>query len=334
MSPHDYEPVEMRKELQQLAVDAEPPEAHRTAALASLDKVISSESPSDAPALAPVMPIGKKRRRTWILRVSAVAAVAAALFAVVVLPAEEVTSLENFARAIEPISNESLTGAVVERHALFRHINAVPFDIDDPLSEDTVVFLTEERTRRISDDGTWQVEERLVDIEFIMDVPPEAERAIEEDLHLGVTQTWTYPPDEDMIKARNKVSDDPETLERNIRSEIERWPNPDIPDSVEVFREVVGLHVSYILTPTERAATLRVLNGIPELITTTDGTTVTVQAEYEDLNGRETETATFDRDGWLIATSYFFHDGIAELIDEPVMASVSTFEPPVLIYDE
>lgn len=339
------------EELRRIGDYVEEPEDHSAAMAAGrerlrhhIEQTINGESVGetvgtiDPDASTPVAVAGRGRTR-WLSRrwtTGTAAAVAAALiaFAIIVLPAEQVTALGNLADVVETLPNESFINAATERHAAKQALDTAPVDIADPDSDMAVIIVTTDETRRTSVDGMIQVEIHTTGIEFLTDLPTGDQAAIEGLLGVGTTDTYTYPIDEEHRQRRQKVSDDPVTLEQNIRRDIERWGNPDVPDDIEVFEAIIDMHRVYILTPAERAATLHVLAGLPKLTSTADGTSVHVLADYETSLGSEQRTATFNDEGWLTAETHTYHDGVPDLIDGPVVGFDANYQPPTVFVND
>ncbi len=335
--------------LQRIADYVEEPEDHSAAMTAGrerlrhhIEQTINGESVGetvetiDPDAATPVAVAGRVRwlSRRWITGTAAAVAAALIAFAIIVLPAEQVTALGNLAEVVETLPNETFTNAATERHATKQALDTAPVNIADPDSDMAVIIVTTDETRRTSTDGMIQVEIHTTGIEFLTDLSSGDQAAIEEFLGIGTTDTYTYPIDEEHRQRRQKVSDDPITLEQNIRHDIERWGNPDTPDDIEVFEAIIDMHRVYILTPAERAATLHVLAGLPKLTSTADGTSVHVLADYETSLGREQRTATFNDEGWLTAETHHYHDGIPHLIDGPVVGFDANYQPPTVFVND
>ncbi|MEN8040683.1 MAG: hypothetical protein ABFR95_04180 [Actinomycetota bacterium] len=334
--------------LRRIAEYIETPDDHTAAMAAGRDQLRShieqsigsqqAEQPSSAvgtDAATAGQTVGRGRAgrlpRRWITGTAAAIAAAVVAFAIIVLPAEQVTALGTLAEVVETLPNDAFAGAAIERHTTSRWVDSAPIDVTDPDSEKAVFRVATEETRRTSTDDMIQVETHILGVEFLTDLTAEDEATIEELVGAGTVDTYTYPIDEDHQQRRQKLSDDPVTLEESIRRDIERWGNLDVPDDIEVFEAIIDIHRVYVLTPAERAATLHVLADLPELTSTADGTSVHVLADYETSLGREQRTATFDNEGWLTAETHTYHDGIPDLIDGPVLGFQATYKPPTSV---
>ena len=130
---------------------------------------------------------------------------------------------------------------------------------------------------------------------------------------------------------RSVLSSDADTVYQQLMASIAAHDDTATPGSTQILDEIIGLHTTFVLTPSERAATIAVLAMVDDLSVTTDGATVTVTSEYATEAGREVLTALFDGSGWLVGESLVLLDGVPGLTSERVQAYRATYAAPDVI---
>lgn len=260
---------------------------------------------------------------------SVIAVAALAVVSVLNSPAADAT-LDNLARAVEILPNEAFTGIAVERHTHTESLVIEPIDVTDPDLGLVGVIITTDETRRQSPDGIIQVETTITDATFITPVDTATQTEVANRIGVGTTETITAVLPDNVGVDRRLLSSDAKTVYQRLVLSIATDGDTSTPVSTQILDEIIALHTAFILTPSERAATIEVLAMVDDLIVETDGTTVTVTSKYVTEAGRELLTATYDRSGWLIRQSLTFLDGVPGLTSDPVPAYRAEFTPPDL----
>ncbi len=284
------------------------------------------------------VPLWNTQTRPWawravVMRIAVAASVIAvatlAVVGILNLPAADAT-LENLARAVELLPNEALTDVAVQRHAHTETLIIEPVDVTNPELGLVGVIVTTEETRRQSSDGIIQIETTITDAMFITPVDADTQAEIADRVGIGTTETVTAVLADNLGVDRQVLSSDAGTIHQRLLTSITADGDTSTPTSTQILDEIITLHKTFILTPSERAATIEVLAMIEDLIVNTDETTVTVTSEYVTETGREQLTGGFDQSGWLIAESLMLLDGIPGLTTGPVSEYAAKFTPPNL----
>lgn len=340
MSHRDNEQVEMLKDLRHLVVDAEPTEAHRAAAFAALDDAIASETGSSE-----VVPFEKKRRRSWRFRVGAIAAAAAAIAVIGggILATNQpltATGLNEVVQVIEPLPPESFTGASLERRTHYVHYWNMEF------SDGTRIVATQEveYVERVGDDGL--IERITTWHDPVAEDPSEQDELMElmtEDRpwDLGV-DTVVYPPHQHFEYL-------PETVEgwdEKLRGMYDTYvfmahsdaagTDPTPPRTYEFYalENITSVYHSQIPTGPQRSAMVNFLASLPNLDSVEEPDKIAFTADWGKECCVSTYSATFDRDGWMIADSSVFHEGGSEYGIVPGSGGWMTRTPWYEISDE
>ena len=258
---------------------------------------------------------------------SVIALAALAVVGVLNSPAADAT-LDNLARAVEILPNEAFTGVAVERHTHSETLVIEPIDVTDPDRGLVGVIVTTEEIRRQAPGGIIQIETTIMDATFITPIDGAAQSAVEIRIGVGTTETVTAVLPDNLGVDRQLLSSDAQTVYQHLVTSINTDGDLSTPVSTQILDEIIALHTTFILTPSERAVAIEVLAMVEGLNVEADEDSVTVTSEYVAEERREQLAAGFDRSGWLITHSLTFVDGVPRLTTDPVTVYTADLTPP------
>jgi hypothetical protein len=269
--------------------------------------------------------------RSALMRIAVAASVlavaAVAVVGVLNSPAADAT-LDRLARAVEILPNESFTGVAVERHTHAETLVIEPVDVTDPDHGLVGVIVITEEIRRQAPSGIIQIETTITDATFITPIDGATQSAVEMRIGVGTTETITAVLPDNLGVDRQLLSSDAQTVYQHLVTSITTDGDTSTPVSTQILDEIIALHTTFILTPSERAVTIEVLAMVDDVTVETSTAAVTVTSEYITETGQEQLTAGFNQSGWLILQSLTFLDGVPKLTTDPVPVYAAQLTPP------
>lgn len=272
-----------------------------------------------------------RHRRTWfvptVLAVAAVFVLAVSFAAVLwVIDSEPVTAIESIAQVVETLPQDQFGDATLVRSVAEERLTGIS-------SPDAEVMFIDAVTATERFDASGLVERTEVHGEPRLLNPDDSPflDLIRDDVSVGESKTVVYS----FLDSEEALflTESPDALGRVMRSQYERWANPEIPFQAYALDRITSMYITTFPTPPERAAMLTFIGSIEGLTQVASDNGVSVSYAYLGDQGAERRQLDFDSDGWLTGVTLTFVDGIAIAGVPPGTESTIRMTPPEVLDD-
>ena len=279
--------------------------------------------------------VTRKVRAAVIAAAALVTVIVAAVTLATLLRAGPATALLDLANVVEALPADQFETGVVRRQVSAEQVRIEPLDLTDASSGLVVMTVQVNEVRTLSATGQLQISTAVLGVSFLTPVSDVEAAEITQRVGVGESVVSTFESPSDLGFDESLRSTDAAELSARLHELVIRFGQPDVPDSVEVLNEIRNLHFAVVLSPQERAASLRAIAKLDGLAVTESGDgTLEVTADYVSAEGRQEYTLSFDSEGWLVRETLTWLDCVpGTTVAGPVTEFHAIYQRPELLAD-